>query len=132
MSLESVPQLSRTTSLVISAVLVLVLGALWLGLPQRLLRFMRKLQARRRLAPHPVRHVREREEGMEPILVESLDQADQHIHRERCSCGGTYERVADTLQLRRTGSDGRTLTVLRVRCTSCSAPQFLSFHVRPD
>jgi hypothetical protein len=132
MSLESVPQLSRTTSLVISAASLLVLGALWLGLPQRLLRFMRKRQAARRAAPRPVRHLREREEGMEPILVESLDQADQHIRREHCSCGGIYERVTDTLQLRRTGSDGRTLTVLRVRCTSCGAPQFLSFHVRPN
>jgi hypothetical protein len=66
------------------------------------------------------------------MIVESLDQADQHIRNERCSCGGTFERVPDALHLRHTGSDGRAITVLRVRCTSCRAPQFLSFDVRPN
>ena len=99
-----------------------------LGIPQRLRRFLRERKARRAAPPRPVRHLREREEvGATVMVVESLDQADQRIRGERCSCGGTFERVPDALQLRHTGSDGRAITVLRVRCTSCRAPQFLSF-----
>ncbi|HYO54894.1 DUF3857 domain-containing protein [Archangium sp.] len=123
-------RLSRTTSLAISAVFLLVLAVFGLGLPQRLRRFVREHQARRP-APRPVRHLREREKGPAPIVVNSLEQANQRIRSEHCSCGGTFERVPDALQLRHTGSDGRALTILRVRCTSCRAPQFLSFDVRP-
>jgi hypothetical protein len=81
-----------------------------------------------------VRHLRarEQEKGADLILVESLDQADQRIRAEHCSCGGTFERVPEAMQLRHTGSDGRTITVLRVQCSSCRAPQFLSFDVRPN
>jgi transglutaminase-like putative cysteine protease len=124
-------QFSRTTNLAISAVFLLGVGAFGLGLPQRLRRFLRERKARRP-APRPVRHLRTHSEGPSPIVVESLDQADQRIRAEHCSCGGLFERVSDAPQLRHTGSDGRALTVLRVRCTSCRAPQFFSFDVRPN
>ncbi len=129
------PGLSRNTSLAISGVFLVVVGALVLGIPRRFRQFMRERKARRaqRAAPlRPVRHLREREPEKPVMVVESLDQADQRIRGERCSCGGTFERVPDALQLRHTGSDGRAITVLRVRCTSCRAPQFLSFDVRPN
>ncbi|WP_375771503.1 DUF3857 domain-containing protein [Archangium gephyra] len=126
------PRLSRNTSLAISGVFLVVVGALVLGIPRRLRQFMHERKARRAAPLRPVRHLREREQGAAVMIVESLDQADQRIRAERCSCGGTFERVPDALQLRHTGSDGRSITVLRVRCTSCSAPQFLSFDVRPN
>jgi transglutaminase-like putative cysteine protease len=126
------PQLSRNTSLAISGVFLVVVGALVLGIPRRFRQFLRERKARRAVTPRPVRHLREREQGGAVMTVESLDQADQRIRGERCSCGGTFERVPDALQLRHTGSDGRAITVLRVRCTSCRAPQFLSFDVRPN
>lgn len=139
-------QLSRRTSLAISGVFLLALVVFGLGVPQRVRRFIheRRAQARTRkaAAPRRVLHLRarekekekekEQEKGAEPILVESLDQADQHIRAERCSCGGTFERVPDAMQLRHTGSDGRTLTVVRVQCSACRAPQFISFDVRPN
>ncbi|MFY0564958.1 DUF3857 domain-containing protein [Archangium lansingense] len=131
-STSNAPQLSRNTSLAISAVFLLVVAALWLGIPQRLRRFLSERKARRAAPPRSVSHLREREKGASVMVVESLDQADQRIRSERCSCGGTFERVPDALQLRHTGSDGRAITVLRVRCTSCRAPQFLSFDVRPS
>ncbi|QRK08830.1 DUF3857 domain-containing protein [Archangium violaceum] len=124
--------LSRTTSLAISATFLLLLGVFGLRLPQRLRRLVRERRARRNVAPRPVRHLRVREEGPAPFIVESLDQAERHIRGERCSCGGSFEPVPDAQQLRHTGSDGRTLTVLRVRCSTCRAPQFLSFDVRPN
>lgn len=126
------PGLSRNTSLAISGVFLVVVGALVLGIPRRLRQFLRERKARRAAPLRPVRHLREREQGAPVMVVESLDQADQRIRGERCSCGGTFERVPDALQLRHTGSDGRALTVLRVRCTSCRAPQFLSFDVRSN
>ncbi|WP_257461423.1 DUF3857 domain-containing protein [Archangium lipolyticum] len=133
--------LSREVSLALSTVFLLVLAVFGLGLPRRIRELVRKRRTRqqtRRASPGAVRYLREREkrekeeEGARPILVDSLEQADQHIRKERCSCGGTFERVPDALQLRHTGSDGRNITVLRVRCTSCHAPQFLSFDVRPS
>ncbi|PTL75196.1 DUF3857 domain-containing protein [Vitiosangium sp. GDMCC 1.1324] len=126
-------QLSRTTSLALSGTFLLLLGVFGLRLPQRVRGFVRERRARRATAPRPTRHLREREEkGPSTIVVDSLDQAEQHIRREHCSCGGTFERVPDALQLRHTGSDGRMITVLRVQCSSCRAPQFLSFDVRPN
>ncbi|HYO67937.1 MAG TPA: hypothetical protein VEU33_17855, partial [Archangium sp.] len=125
-------QLSRNTSLAISGVFLVVVGALVLGIPRRFRQFLRERKARRAAPPRPVRHLREREQGAAVMIVESLDQAEQRIRSERCSCGGTFERVPDALQLRHTGSDGRAITVLRVRCMSCRAPQFFSFDVRPS
>jgi transglutaminase-like putative cysteine protease len=131
--------LSRNVSLALSGVFLLVLATFGLGLPRRLREFVQKRRARRarRPAPRPVLYLREREQrekeqAAPPILIDNLEQADQHIRQERCSCGGTFERVPDAQQLRHTGSDGRTLTVLRLRCTSCHAPQFLTFDVRPN
>ena len=125
-------KLSRNTSLAISGVFLVVVGALVLGIPRRFRQFLRERKTRKAAPLRPVRHLREREPGGAVMVVESLDQADQRIRSERCSCGGSFERVPDALQLRHTGSDGRAITVLRVRCTSCRAPQFLSFDVRPN
>ncbi|HZH14716.1 MAG TPA: DUF3857 domain-containing protein [Archangium sp.] len=125
-------QLSRNTSLAISGVFLLVVGALVLGIPRRLRQFMHERKVRKAAPLRPVRHLRAQEQGATVMVVENLDQADQRIRGERCSCGGTFERVPDALQLRHTGSDGRSITVLRVRCTSCRAPQFLSFDVRAN
>lgn len=126
--------LSRRTSLAISGVFLLALLVFGLGVPRRVRRFVHERRARKAAAPRRVRHLRPRDEGpgATPILVESLDQAEQRIRAERCSCGGTFERVPDAMQLRHTGSDGRTMTVLRVQCSTCRAPQFLSFDVRPN
>lgn len=122
------PQLSRTTALAVSAVFFLGLAVFGLRLPQRLRGFMRARRSRAPVLPR-VRYLRESESDA-PVIVDSTDELEQRVRNRRCVCGGTLTRLPEAAQLQSTGSQGRSLTLVRVRCASCGTFESLAFDIR--
>lgn len=127
---ETLP--SRTTNLLISLALLLMLAAWYGRVPQRLRRWWRA----RRLAPRPAplrplpREPLPPEPPTQlrgPFTVDSLEQAEALARTERCSCGGHLLRGP----AQQSGSGSRARALLHMRCLACNAPLVLSFDVRP-